>query len=147
MSSATRFERTDLLRFLVIALLLVEGGIHLQQYEGTLHSVPTINTLFLLNAIGAALIALPLAVVRDRLAILLALSVAGMSVVALASLAIARASTLFNYSEPTLRGAVTFAALVELAAVIAAATFVVSRIAELKHGAEEQQRVAVPAGG
>lgn len=54
-----------------------------------------------------------------------------MSAVALVSLAIARTSTLFNYSEPTLRFAVALATSVELAAVLAAATFVALRIREL----------------
>ena len=52
-----KLRRSDQLRFLAIGLLLCEGGIHLQQYESFLHLVPTINTLFLLNAISAAVIA------------------------------------------------------------------------------------------
>ncbi len=125
----------DGVRLGVIALILVEGGIHLQQYEGILHQVPTINTLFVLNAVGAALLALGLSITGDRLAILLALGVAGMSVVALVSLAIARASVLFDYSEPTVRLAVTLSAFVELAAVLAAAAFVALRIRELRTAA------------
>lgn len=134
MTARTQLRASDGLRFGLIALLLVEGGIHLQQYEGTLHAVPTISTLFVLNAIGAALLALPLAVVRARLAIFLALGVAGMSLVALVSLAITRKATLFAYSEPTLRVAVTVATIVELGAVLAAAAFVAVRIRELAAG-------------
>jgi hypothetical protein len=37
-------------------------------------------------------------------------------------------STLFAYSEPTLRAAVTLAALIELAAVLALAGFVLARL-------------------
>ncbi|MDQ6803507.1 MAG: hypothetical protein M3065_00775 [Actinomycetota bacterium] len=131
MTGATELRRSDRLRFLAIGLLLCEGGVHLQQFESFLHSVPTINTLFLLNAVGAALIALALAASRDRVAILLALSAIGMTAVGLVSLAIARASVLFNYSEPTLRFPVLFAALVELATVLVASRFIARRIHEL----------------
>jgi len=126
-----KLRRSDRLRFLAIGLLLCEGGIHLQQYESFLHLVPTINTLFLLNAISAALIALALAASRNRVAVLLALSAIGMTVIALISLAIARESVLFNYSEPTLRFPVLFAALAELGTVLVASRFVALRIREL----------------
>jgi len=126
-----KLKRSDRLRFVAIGLLLCEGGVHLQQYESFLHSVPTINTLFLLNAVSAALIALALAASRDLTAIVLALGAIGMTVVALVSLAIARESVLFNYSEPTIRFPVVFAALVELATVLVASRFVAARIREL----------------
>ena len=131
MTHAERLTPADKLRFLAIALLLAEGGIHLQQYAGFLHSVPTINTLFLLNAISAALIALALAASRSEVAILAALSAIGMTVVALASLAISRSSSLFSYSEPTLRAAVILAAIIELGAVVASSAFVTVRISEI----------------
>jgi hypothetical protein len=116
------------LRLLAVALLLVQGGIHLQQVEGPLTAVPTINTLFVLNAIGAAGIALVLAGSREWVALLGALAGLGLTLTALVSLAISRASTLFAYSEPTLRPAVTLAAIVELAVVIALAGFVLARL-------------------
>lgn len=118
---------TDGLRFLAVALLLVEAGIHLQQYVGPLHDVPTISTLFVLNAIGGAAIALVLSADRGLAGALAALAGIGMTLGALVSLAIARASTIFDYSEPTLRTAVTFAAIVELAAVLALCGFLVAR--------------------
>lgn len=124
-------KRSNHARYLAIGLVLFEGGIHLQQYESFLHSVPTINTLFLLNAVSAGLIALALAASRNQVAILLALGAIGMTVVALISLAIARESVLFNYSEPTLRFPVLLAALVELATVLAASRFVAARAREL----------------
>ncbi|MDQ6778674.1 MAG: hypothetical protein M3071_21170 [Actinomycetota bacterium] len=131
MTGTTKLGRSDRLRFLAIGLLLCEGGVHLQQYESFLQSVPTINTLFLLNAVSAALIALTLAASRNRVAILLTLGAIGMTVMGLVSLAIARASVLFGYSEPTLRFPVLFAALVELATVVVASRFVTTRIREL----------------
>jgi len=126
-----KLRRSDRIRFLAIGLLLCEGGVHLQQYESFLHSVPTINTLFLLNAISAALIALALAASRNQIAILLAIGAIGMTVTGLVSLAIARQSVLFNYSEPTLRFPVLFAALVELATVLVASRFVAVRLREI----------------
>ncbi len=129
--SSRPLARSDGLRFAAIALVLLEGGIHLQQYEGTLHSVPTINTLFVLNAIGAAAVALILAGSRDELGVLAALVGIGLTLGALASLAIARVSILFDYSEPTLRGVVALAAIVELAAVLALAGFIAGRLREV----------------
>jgi hypothetical protein len=127
----SKLRRSDRIRFLAIGLLLCEGGVHLQQYESFLHSVPTINTLFLLNAVSAAVIALALAACRNEIAILLAISAIGMTVTGLVSLAIARQSVLFNYSEPTLRFPVLFAALVELATVLVASRFVALRLREI----------------
>lgn len=46
---------------------------------------------------------------------------------ALVSLAISRAATLFDYSEPTLRTAVGLAAFVELAAALVLAVFILAR--------------------
>jgi hypothetical protein len=116
------------LRLLAVALLLAEGAVHLQQVEGPLKAVPTINTLFVLNAVGAAIVALVLAGSRERIAVLAALAGLSLTLTALVSLAISRASTLFAYSEPMLRPAVTLAALVELAAVLALAGFVLARL-------------------
>jgi hypothetical protein len=119
------------LRLLAVALLVVEGAIHLQQVEGPLKAVPTISTLFVLNAVGAAGIALVLAGSREWVAVLGAVAGLGLTLTALVSLAISRASTLFAYSEPTLRPAVTLAALIELAAVFALAGFVLARLRQL----------------
>jgi len=128
MNAGRAFGPADGLRLLAVALLLVEGAIHLQQYEGPLNAVPTINTLFVLNAVGAAAIALVLAASRERVAVLGALAGLGLTLGALVSLAISRAGTLFDYSEPMLRTAVTLAAIVELAAVLALSGFVLARL-------------------
>lgn len=120
--------RVDWLRFLAVALLLVEGGIHLQQVQGPLNAVPTINRLFVLNAFGAAGVALVLAGARQRVAVLAALAGLGLTIGALVSLAITRHGTLFQYSEPTLRTAVALAAVVELAVVLALSAFIVLRL-------------------
>ena len=123
MTRLSAWEASDGLRLLAVALLLVEGGIHLQQYEGPLNAVPTINTLFVLNAIGAAAIALVLAGSRRSAAVLGSLAGIGLTLGALVSLAITRTTTLFDYSEPTLRPAVIYAACVEVAVVLSLAAF------------------------
>lgn len=123
MTRLSAWEASDGLRLLAVALLLVEGAIHLQQYEGPLNAVPTINTLFVLNAIGAAAIALVLAGSRRSTAVLGSLAGIGLTLGALVSLAITRTATLFDYSEPTLRPAVTYAACVEVAVVLSLAAF------------------------
>ncbi|HEY1537903.1 MAG TPA: hypothetical protein VGF63_00790 [Solirubrobacteraceae bacterium] len=115
------------MRLAAVALLLVEGAIHLQQYEGPLHAVPTIDTLFVVNAVAAAAIALVLAGSRGFVAVLASLAAVGMTLGALVSLAVTRTGTLFDYSEPTLRTAVVLAACVELAVVLALAAFLLSR--------------------
>lgn len=120
----------DAFRFLSVALILIVGGIHLQQYEGILNSVPTINALFVLNAIGAAVLALVMAADRDFLGIAAGFGAIGLCIGSLISLAISRTGTLFDYSEPTLRGAVEFATYVEVAAVVAIAGFIVLRLRE-----------------
>jgi hypothetical protein len=128
MTDRGALRATGGLRLLAVALLLAEGAVHLQQVEGPLKAVPTINTLFVLNAVGAAATALVLAGSRERVAVLAALAGLSLTLTALVSLAISRAGTLFAYSEPTLRPAVTLAALVELAAVLALAGFVLARL-------------------
>ena len=121
------WTRADALRLLAVALLLAEGAIHLQQYEGPLNAVPTIDGLFVLNSIGAAGIGLVLAGSRGPVSVLGALAGLGLTLGALVSLAITRVGTLFAYSEPTLRAAVGLAAIVELAAVFALAAFLLAR--------------------
>jgi hypothetical protein len=127
MTGGRAWSPADGLRLLAIALLLAEGAIHLQQYEGPLNAVPTISTLFVLNAIGAAAIALMIAGSRNLVAILGSLAGIGLTLGALVSLAITRTGTLFDYSEPTLRPAVVYAAVVELAVVLALACFLLVR--------------------
>jgi|GEM_PF-3039244 len=130
MTGRRPWATSDGLRVLAVALLLAEGAIHLQQVEGPLNAVPTINTLFVLNAVGSACIALVLAGSRANVSVLGALAGLGLTLGALVSLAISRAGTLFEYSEPTLRAAVGFAAGVELAAVLALTAYVVCHLRE-----------------
>lgn len=127
MTGPHAWTRSDGLRLLAVALLLAEGAIHLQQYEGPLNAVPTVNSLFVLNAVGAAGIALVLAGSRGLVSVLGALAGVALTLGALVSLAITRTGTLFAYSEPTLRAAVALSAIVELGVVVALAAFVLVR--------------------
>jgi hypothetical protein len=114
----------DLVRYAGVALLLVVGGIHLQQFEGPLRPVPTIGPLFVLNAVGAAGLAVVLAGTRGDLAKLTALAGIAMTAGGIVALAVTRVTLLFNYSEPTLRPAVTLAAVAEVATIAALGGFV-----------------------
>src|SRR6201999_530113 len=58
---------TKILRRLGALTLLIVGGVHLQQYLAGYSSVPTIGTLFILNAIGAAVVAICLLAPIERL--------------------------------------------------------------------------------
>lgn len=127
MSRSRAATASDGPRLLAIALLLIEGAIHLQQYEGPLRAVPTINTLFVLNALGAATLALMLAGSRGSVGFVASFAALGLTLGALVSLAITRAGTLFAYSEPTLRTAVVLAAAVELAVVLALTAYLLAR--------------------
>jgi len=126
MTQRPAWTATDALRLVAVVLLLAQAGIHLQQYEGPLNAVPTIGPLFMLNAAGAGAIALVLAGSRGSVALLGSLAGLGLTLGALVSLAITRAGTLFDYSEPTLRAAVLASALVELALVLTLAGFLLA---------------------
>src|SRR5215469_18840331 len=94
----------------VIAILVV-GAVHLQQYLGDYQAIPTIGPLFLLNAIGSAVVALGLLLPLERWLVgrrgeiavgLLAAGGVAIALGALVSLYIAETSTLFGFSEGTL---------------------------------------------
>lgn len=88
--------------------LLVVGGVHLQQYLAGYSVVPTIGALFVLNAIGAAVVAVALLAPVERLlgdrradlatGMLSALG-AMIAVGALAALFISESQPLFGFME------------------------------------------------
>lgn len=129
MSEARR--STDLLRYAGIAAILLVGGVHLQQYDSFIRDVPTIGTLFLLNAVGAAAVALTLAGTRGRLAAPAALGGVGLAAGAVISLLIARYSTIFSYSEPTFRDGVVVSLVSEILA-IAILALLTARLAKTR---------------
>ncbi len=114
----------DTLRYLGAALVLVVGAIHLQQYLDFINDVPTIGELFLLNAAGAGAIVVML-VTRPRT--LGALSGIALSAGALVSVAISLASSLFDYSEPSLRFPIVLAIASELVAIAVLTAYLARR--------------------
>ena len=88
--------------------LLIVGGVHLQQYLAGYSDVPTIGTLFLLNAIGAAVVAVGLMAPFERLvsdrradlaAALLSALGAMIAIGALIALFISESQPLFGFME------------------------------------------------
>lgn len=106
--------------------ILVTGAVHLQQYLGDYHSIPTIGPLFLLNAIGSGVVAVGLLLPVERWVVerrgeiavgLLALSGVAIGLGSLVALYIAETSTLFGFSEGTLETVMWIAIVAEAAAV------------------------------
>lgn len=107
---------TDALRYLGALATLVVGAVHLQQYADFISDVPTIGVLFVLNGLGAGIVAVLLATRRAPLGAL-----AGVALSAGALVAIAVSMTdagLFDYVEPALRAAVVIAIVAEAMAVL-----------------------------
>jgi hypothetical protein len=117
----------QLMRRLGVLAILVTGAVHLQQYLGDYHSVPTIGPLFLLNAIGSAVVAVGLLLPvqrwlgqrRGEVAVgLLALGAVAIALGALVGLYIAETGTLFGFSEGTLETVMWIAIVAEIASVL-----------------------------
>jgi hypothetical protein len=99
---------TTMRRLGAITLLIV-GAVHLQQYIGDDYSVlPTIGPLFLLNAIGAGIVAIALLAPIERMlgdrqadlaAGLLSVAALGIAVGSLVALFIAESQPLFGFME------------------------------------------------
>jgi hypothetical protein len=114
-------------RFLGALAVLATGAAHIEQYSVDGYStVPTIGTLFLLNFIGAIVIAagliVPLRPVAGRYtdAVRAAMAVAGvgLAVGSLAGLFISETSGLFGFVEHGYRMAIVVAIVVEVAATL-----------------------------
>lgn len=95
------------------ALLGVIAGVHFQQYVAFMSHVPVIGLLFLLNAAGGAGLALALLGRERQLQRLAALGGISLALGSLVSLLVALESSLFGYSEPSLRAAVLVAIIAE----------------------------------
>jgi len=118
---------TDALRWLGALATIVVGAVHLQQYADFISDVPTIGVLFVLNGLGAGVLAILLATRRARLA---ALGAIGLSAGALVSLAISMTDTgLFGYTEPMFRPAVIVAIVAEVAAIALLSAFLATCLA------------------
>lgn len=130
----------QLMRRVGVIAILVVGAVHLQQYLGDYKSIPTIGPLFLLNAIGSAVIALGLLLPlgrwlgerRGEIAHgLLALGGVALGLGALISLYIAETSTLFGFSEGTLETVMWVAIVSEAVAVVLLAPVAVANLVGL----------------
>ena len=106
----------EALRYLAALATLVVGAVHVQQYADFIADVPTIGVLFLLNGLGAGVVAILLATRRAPLG---AVGGIALSAGALVSVLISMTDGgLFDYTEPTFRAAVVIAIVAEAAAVV-----------------------------
>ncbi|MHB8657334.1 MAG: hypothetical protein ACYC91_05170 [Solirubrobacteraceae bacterium] len=102
-------------RVLAAVLVAVIAGVHFQQYVDFMSEVPTVGTLFLLNAAGGAGLLFALLSSERWLRLLAALGSLGLAAGSLISIAIALQGSFFGYSEPNLRLAIVIAILAEIA--------------------------------
>ena len=141
-------------RLLGALSILGVGAVHLQQYSGNGYStVPTIGTLFLLNAIGAGVVGIGLLLPLNRMlgprrgnatVGILALAGVAIAVGSLVALFISETGTLFGFSEGGYRTVIDIAIAVEaLAAVLLTPLAVVSIRRAL---GRQTQRPRRPAG-
>lgn len=115
------------LRFLGALALFAVGAIHLQRYIGAdYRAIPTIGTLFLLNAIASAVVGIGLLVPIKRAtgtyradAALGVLAMAGVAIAigSLAALFISESASLFGFTEPGYGGPVVAAIVAEVATI------------------------------
>lgn len=115
-------------RLLGALSILGVGAVHLQQYIGNGYStVPTIGTLFLLNAIAAGVVGFALLIPFERIlgrqrggiAVgVIALAGIGIAVGSLVALFISENGTLFGFSEVGYRPVIVLSIAVEAAAVM-----------------------------
>lgn len=106
-------KRRGGLRLLCAALVGVVAGVHFQQYVDFMSEVPTVGTLFLLNAAGGAGLVLAL-LSGERVVRLLAIPGSlGLAIGSLVSIAIALLGSFLGYSEPRLRAAIVIAIVAE----------------------------------
>lgn len=110
-------RRAGVLPALGAILVIVVGVVHLQQYADFIKDVPTIGTLFALNAAAAGALVVMLAFARLRT--LAALGGIGLSIGSLVSIAISMTDGgLFDYTEPTWRTPIVIAVVAEILAIV-----------------------------
>ncbi|HUE28282.1 MAG TPA: hypothetical protein VMP89_16025 [Solirubrobacteraceae bacterium] len=131
-STRTRTIVTQALRYLGAVAVLATGVAHIEQYAVDNYStVPTIGTLFLLNFIAAIVIAVGLIAPLGRVAgrytdavrAVLAVCGIGLAVLSLAALFVSETSGLFGFVEHGYRMAIVVAIVVEAAATVLLAAF------------------------
>lgn len=141
------------MRFLGALAILAVGAIHLQQYIGADYRViPTVGTLFLLNAIASAIVGAGLLAPIKRVASprtadgaigTLALAAVAIAIGSLVALFISESSSLFGFTESGYRTAIVVAIVAEAATVallgpVATASLV--RAVSRRHGASAGRR-------
>jgi hypothetical protein len=114
------------MRFLGALAILAAGAVHLQQYIGAdYRAIPTIGTLFLLNAIASAIVGIGLlapvgravaAHRADAVTGLLALAAVAIAIGSLVALFISESSSLFGFTESGYRTPIVVAIAAEAAA-------------------------------
>jgi hypothetical protein len=120
-------------RALGATALLAMGAIHLQQYFELYSEIPTIGTLFVLNFVGATVVAIGLLIPVERwlggvVVALLALAGIGQAATAFVFLAISERTPLFGFKEPGYDPtAITASRVTEIAAVVLLAAFLMAR--------------------
>jgi len=113
------------LRFPAAVLIVVVGAVHLQQYRDFIKDVPTIGTLFVLNAAGAGVLVAMLAFPRLRAPA--ALGGVGLCIGSLVSVALSFTdSGIFGYTEQSLRTPIVIAIVAEAAALLLLMVFMAS---------------------
>jgi hypothetical protein len=102
--------------------ILVVGAVHLQQYFGGYRSIPTIGPLFLLNAVGSAVVGIGLLAPIERVlhprsveltSGLLAGAALAIAAGSLVALFISENGTLFGFSETGYRTVIVLAIIAE----------------------------------
>jgi hypothetical protein len=126
-----------LTRYLGAAALLAVGLDHLDQWSAAHYAdIPTIGTLFLLNAVSAAVVAIALALPLQRLGgpagrrlpALLALGGAGIAAGSIAGLLVSETSGLFGFKEDGYRGAIVLSIALEAATVLLLGAYAASAL-------------------
>jgi hypothetical protein len=135
-----RREEVDLmivrqLRIVGALAVLAVGAVHLQQYIGAGYSaIPTVGTLFLLNAIGSGIVGTGLLLPLERalaarparaMVGMLALAAVAIAAGSLLALLISESGSLFGFSESGYRTPIVVSIVAEAATIVLLAPVVV----------------------
>ena len=116
------------MRFLGALALLAVGAVHLQQYiAADYRAIPTIEPLFLLNAIGSGVVSIGLLLPVDRPSTarlgrvvvgVLALGAVAIAAASLAALSVSESGSLFGFSESGFRTVIVVAIVAEAPTIV-----------------------------
>lgn len=142
-------------RFIGALSILGVGAVHLQQYATGYSAIPTIGTLFLLNAISAGLVGFGLLFPLQRTlgpsrgngAVgVLALAGVAIALGSLVALFISEIGTLFGFSETGYRAPIVIAIAVEAVAAVLLTPLAVLSFRRAVQPAQRTQRPRRPTG-